>query len=77
MISDCLLTFSWTLLRIHHQAIMDQLHWGADLSPKGWRNSFGVMVTYRYDLLQLSLNQINFESNDLVPLGDAFAQHVN
>ena len=61
---------------ISNGAIMDQLHWGADLSPKGWRNSFGLMVTYRYDLLQLSLNQMNFESNSLIPLGESFAQHV-
>lgn len=62
---------------ISNGAIMDQLHWTADLSPKGWRNSFGVMVTYRYDLMQLDLNQINFESNHLIPLGDEFSKHVS
>ena len=61
---------------ISNGAIMDQLHWGADLSPKGWRNSFGLMATYRYDLLQLSLNQKNFESNHLIPLGASFSRHV-
>lgn len=61
---------------ISNGAIMDQLHWGADLSPKGWRNSFGLMVTYRYDLLQLSLNQLNFESSNLIPLGESFARYV-
>eukprot|EP00977_Amphora_coffeiformis_P009919 scaffold2300_cov160-Amphora_coffeaeformis.AAC.6 len=62
---------------VSNGAIMDQLHWGADLSPKGWRNSFGIMVTYRYDLLQLPLNQRNFESNNLIPLGECFSQYLN
>lgn len=61
---------------ISNGAIMDRLHWAADLSPKGWRNSFGLMVTYRYDLLQLSLNQMDFEANNLIPLGESFAQHI-
>ena len=62
---------------ISNGAIMDRLHWTADLSPKGWRNSFGVMVTYRYDLLQLESNQMNFESNHLIPRGEEFSRHVS
>jgi malonyl-CoA decarboxylase len=57
-------------------AILDQLHWGADLSRKGWQSSFGIMVTYRYDLVQLSLNQSNFESNDIIAVGGSFSQHI-
>jgi len=66
-----------TRFHVSNGAIMDQLHWGADISPKGWRNSFGIMVTYRYDLVQLPLNQQNFESNNLVPLGESFSQYLN
>jgi hypothetical protein len=62
---------------ISNGAIMDRLHWTADMSPKGWRNSYGVMVTYRYDLIQLELNQMNFESNNLIPVGEEFSKHVN
>lgn len=61
---------------ISNGAIMDQLHWGADLSRKGWQNSFGLMVTYRYDLLQLSTNQRNFESNHSIPIGESFDEHM-
>jgi malonyl-CoA decarboxylase len=61
---------------ISNGAVMDRLHWTADMSPKGWRNSFGIMVTYRYDLMQLELNQMNFESNNLIPMGDKFSKHV-
>lgn len=57
-------------------AILDQLHWGADLSRKGWQSSFGIMVTYRYDLGHLSLNQSRFESNDFIAVGESFTRHI-
>ena len=61
---------------IGNGAIMDQLHWGADLSPKGWRNSFGLMVTYRYDLGRLAENQSGFEKDSTIAAGDLFREHL-
>ena len=34
-------------------ARVDRLNWGADLSPKGHKQSFGLMVNYLYDLKRL------------------------
>ena len=62
---------------IGNGAILDRLHWKADLSRKGWISSWGVMVTYRYDLDLLSEHRSNF--NDMsednastyqIPVGD-------
>lgn len=35
---------------LNNGAMLDRLNLGADLSPKGLRQSFGMMVNYRYDL---------------------------
>jgi malonyl-CoA decarboxylase len=56
---------------IGNGAILDRIHWGADIASKnGWRNSFGIMVTYRYDLSQLQENQARHERDNHIPLGD-------
>lgn len=35
---------------------MWRLNWGADLSPRGLKNSFGMMVNYRYFQFSLHSN---------------------
>jgi malonyl-CoA decarboxylase len=56
---------------ISNGAILDRVHWAADIdSMNGWRNSFGIMVTYRYDLSQVQENQARHERDNHIPLGD-------
>jgi malonyl-CoA decarboxylase len=56
---------------IGNGAILDRVHWAADIASKnGWRNSFGIMVTYRYDLSQLQENQARHERDNHIPLGE-------
>jgi len=38
-------------------ARVEQLHWGADPSPKGIKQSYGLMVNYLYDLRRLDKNR--------------------
>jgi malonyl-CoA decarboxylase len=49
-----------------------RINWAADLSRKGWHNSFGVMVNYRYDLETIQENQAQYEADYQIPIG----QHV-
>lgn len=46
----------------------------ADMSAKGWRNSFGVMVNYRYQLDEMASNQAQYETDYTIPLGEPVAQ---
>ncbi|HQQ64147.1 MAG TPA: malonyl-CoA decarboxylase [Pseudomonadales bacterium] len=41
-------------------AILQQLNWMADVSPKGIRQSCGMMVNYLYDLLTIDGNSENY-----------------
>jgi malonyl-CoA decarboxylase len=43
---------------------------GADLTPKGWRQSFGCMVNYRYVLEDVHGNQREFEQSHHVATSD-------
>ena len=60
---------------IANGAILDRIHWKADLSRTGWTKSLGIMVTYRYDLTVLSENRLLYHqmsetnSTDPIPLG--------
>ncbi|KAL7579982.1 hypothetical protein ACA910_004975 [Epithemia clementina (nom. ined.)] len=47
---------------IGNGAVLDRLHWKADLSRTGWIKSWGIMVTYRYDLDSLPENRFNYDS---------------
>jgi malonyl-CoA decarboxylase len=38
-------------------ASVERLNWAADLSPKGRRQSWGLMVNYLYDLERLDKNR--------------------
>jgi malonyl-CoA decarboxylase len=34
--------------------------WNADTSPKGWHQSFGLMINYHYQLDQISSNRLAY-----------------
>jgi malonyl-CoA decarboxylase len=46
-----------------------RINWAADLSRKGWLNSFGVMVNYRYELETVQENQAKYEADYHIPIG--------
>jgi malonyl-CoA decarboxylase len=48
---------------IGNGAELYRINVGADLSSKGWRNSYGCMVNYRYVLEDLHRNRIRFEES--------------
>jgi malonyl-CoA decarboxylase len=50
---------------------------GADLSSKGWRNSFGCMVNYRYVLDDIHQNQIKHERSNDIPIGDELREQIH
>eukprot|EP00527_Entomoneis_sp_CCMP2396_P001759 CAMPEP_0198148140 /NCGR_PEP_ID=MMETSP1443-20131203/40056_1 /TAXON_ID=186043 /ORGANISM="Entomoneis sp., Strain CCMP2396" /LENGTH=560 /DNA_ID=CAMNT_0043812747 /DNA_START=61 /DNA_END=1743 /DNA_ORIENTATION=+ len=60
-----------SVLRFHvgNGAILYKLHSAADTSLFSWQNSFGIMVTYKYDLRMKLLNQTNHWQNSEIPLG--------
>ena len=39
-------------------ARLEHVHWMADVSGKGWRESYGMMVNYLYDLRDIEANQL-------------------
>jgi malonyl-CoA decarboxylase len=47
-------------------ARIERLHWLADTSPKGLRQSAGVMVSYLYDLADIESNHERFVRNGRV-----------
>jgi hypothetical protein len=49
---------------------------GADLSAKGWRNSFGCMVNYRYLLEDLHQNRIRFEEYQEIPTSPELRKQI-
>jgi malonyl-CoA decarboxylase len=46
-----------------------RINWAADLSRKGWLNSFGVMANYRYELETVQENQAKYEADYHIPIG--------
>jgi hypothetical protein len=49
-------------------AEMYQLNYRADESRKGWQNSLGIMVNYRYELSKVSQNQLQYELDFNIPV---------
>lgn len=47
-------------------ARIEQLHWPADRSPKGWSRSFGLMVSYRYEPSELETNRLRYRKQGIV-----------
>ena len=52
-------------------AILEQVNFGADRSPKGMRHAGGLMVNYRYDLDVVEANHETFHETRAVPLSPA------
>ena len=52
-------------------AILEQLNFGADRSPKGMRQAGGLMVNYLYDLDVVAANHETFHETRAVPLSPA------
>jgi malonyl-CoA decarboxylase len=55
---------------IGNGAELYRINVGADLTPKGWRQSFGCMVNYRYVLEDVHENQRAFEQSHRVATSD-------
>jgi malonyl-CoA decarboxylase len=51
-------------------ARVEQIHWGADLSPKGLRQSYGLMVNYLYDLRKLDRHREMMAQGKIPVSGD-------
>ena len=49
-------------------AILENIHCGADTSPKGIAQAGGMMVNYRYDLDIVEANHEAFQKTKSVPL---------
>ncbi|MVA96569.1 MCD, Malonyl-CoA decarboxylase MCD [Nitratireductor sp. CAU 1489] len=47
-------------------ARIEQLHWPADRSQKGWSRSFGLMVSYRYEPSELETNRQRYRKQGVV-----------
>ncbi|CAM9801151.1 unnamed protein product [Scytosiphon promiscuus] len=55
---------------ISNGARVERVNWMADLSPRGIENSFGVMVNYVYDPLEIESNNRLYLSRGEVPASD-------
>ena len=51
-------------------ARVERIHWGADLSPKGMRQSHGLMVNYLYDLRKLDRHREMMTQGKIPVSGD-------
>lgn len=51
-------------------ARIEKIHWAADLSPKGMRQSFGLMVNYLYDLRNLDRHRRDL-ARGRIPVSEA------
>ena len=51
---------------LNNGAILERVNWAADLSSKGLKQSFGLMVNYRYDLDKVEENHEKFLSGQTV-----------
>ena len=51
-------------------ARVEQIHWGADPSPKGQKQSYGLMVNYLYDLRRLDKHRAMLAQGKLPVSGE-------
>lgn len=56
---------------IKNGAILDRINFGADLTDKGWNNSFGLMVNYTYNLYDLENNCISYLNEKKISASEA------
>jgi malonyl-CoA decarboxylase len=57
-------------------ASLERVNPSADLSPNGWRQSYGVMVNYRYEPERLELNHERYVATGEVALSRALASEA-
>jgi hypothetical protein len=53
---------------VRNGADMYQLNYQADTSRKGWHSSLGIMINYRYQLLTIDKNQLQYELDFNIPV---------
>lgn len=58
-------------------ARLEQLHWMGDSSPKGRRQSAGMMVNYRYDLPAIEELHERYANHGAIPIGKPFRQLIS
>jgi malonyl-CoA decarboxylase len=51
---------------LHNGALIDRIYWLADTSPRGLKQSYGMMVSYRYDLSEVDKNHERFQNNGTI-----------
>jgi hypothetical protein len=59
---------------VRNGAEMFQLNYGADESRKGWHNSLGIMINYRYELSTVAKNQLQYELDFTIPVCEGFSK---
>lgn len=52
-------------------AVIWRINWLADTSPSGIRQSFGMMVNYRYYLNVMSFNSRNYITTKVIPVSES------
>jgi malonyl-CoA decarboxylase len=58
-------------------ARVERLNWQGDSSPKGWKESYGVMVNYRYELSHIEANHEAFASEHAVVTAKAITEMLD
>jgi malonyl-CoA decarboxylase len=56
-----------TRFHVGNGALVHRLNFAADLTRKGLKSSYGIMVNYRYDLDRLEENQKLYETDYRIP----------
>ena len=51
---------------LNNGARIEQLHWAADLSPKGIKQSAGIMLNYLYLLKDIEVNHESYRSGKAI-----------
>jgi malonyl-CoA decarboxylase len=54
-----------TRFHLGNGARIERLNWGGDLSAKGFKQSYGMMVNYLYDLKRLDKHRAQFADSKL------------
>ncbi|ETW07285.1 hypothetical protein, variant 1 [Aphanomyces invadans] len=54
---------------VRNGAIFERLNWLGDVSPKGLKNSAGLMVNYKYELSQVEANNEHYLLHNTIPIG--------
>ena len=68
---------SVTRFHVGNGAVVHRINFGADLTRKGVKNSFGIMVNYRYDLDRVSDNQKHYEAEYKVHWDEAMEEWMS